>query len=44
MYGQGIYFADNAEYSHRYAYQSAENGVQTYQMLVCFVLSGDSCQ
>ena len=22
MYGQGIYFADNSEYSHRYAYKS----------------------
>ena len=43
MYGQGIYFADNASYSHRYAFKSNVDGRTCYQMLLCFVLSGDAC-
>ena len=38
MYGTGIYFADNSQYSHSYAYR--EGG--TFQMFVCFVLPGHS--
>ena len=37
-YGQGIYFADNAEYSHTYARQTN----QGYEMFVVFVLVGNS--
>ena len=37
MYGTGIYFADNAQYSHSYTYVN-QQGV--YQMFVCFVLPG----
>ena len=37
-YGQGIYFADNAEYSHTYA----RNNNGTYQMFVVFVLVGNA--
>ena len=39
-YGQGIYFADNASYSHDFAWRE-NNGV--FCLFVCFVLVGDSC-
>lgn len=44
MYGQGIYFADNAEYSHRYAFHTQENGMTVHSLFMCFVLTGDSCK
>ena len=37
-YGQGIYFADNAEYSHDFCWN--ENGV--FYLFLCFVLVGNS--
>ena len=45
VYGQGIYFADNAEYSHAYAWSEKDAiGRQVYSLFVCFVLVGSSCQ
>jgi len=41
MYGTGIYFADNALYSHTYAFKSPADN--TFKMFVCFVLTGDAC-
>lgn len=38
-YGQGIYFADNAKYSHTYA---RSLGNKTFQMFVVFVLVGNT--
>ena len=40
MYGTGIYFADNAQYSHSYTYRDQQG---LFQMFVCFVLPGHSC-
>ena len=43
-YGQGIYFADNADYSHAYAWtEQDEYGKTVYTLFVCFVLVGDAC-
>ena len=39
-YGAGIYFADNASYSNRYAY--VDPVLKIKQILVCFVIVGDS--
>jgi hypothetical protein len=39
-YGNGIYFANNSQYSSAYAYQVP--GTQDFQMFVCLVLVGDS--
>ena len=39
-YGSGIYFADNAAYSHTYAYRCKETGYN--EMLFCCVITGDS--
>ena len=43
-YGQGTYFADNSAYSHNFTCQTTINGVNYFQMFVCFVLPGESCQ
>jgi len=40
MYGTGIYFADNSNYSKTYAYQ--DNVSNTSQMFFCFVIVGES--
>ena len=37
MYGVGIYFADNAKYSHSYAFKNSDG---TFSMFLCFVLPG----
>ena len=37
-YGQGIYFADNATYSHHYAW--TDKGI--FYLFLCFVAVGDS--
>lgn len=43
-YGQGIYFADNADYSHAYAWtEQKQDGTRVYCLFVCFVLVGDAC-
>ena len=39
MYGTGLYFADNSEYSHQYSYKRSDG---SYQMFACFVLPGNS--
>lgn len=41
-YGNGIYFANNSQYSSNYAYQVP--GTQQWVMFVCLVLVGDSVQ
>ena len=38
MYGNGVYFANNSNYSRHYAY--AKNNSE-YQMFICFVLTGE---
>jgi hypothetical protein len=37
FYGQGIYFADNSNYSHTYAYSDAN---QLFSMFLVFVIVG----
>ena len=44
LLGQGIYFADNANYSHAYTAQEVIDGVTHYCMFACFVLPGESCK
>ena len=39
MYGTGIYFADNSNYSKAYSYQTPQN---TKQMFFCLVIVGES--
>lgn len=43
MYGQGIYFANNALYSKDYAYK-LPNLNNTFQMFLVFVLTGNQIQ
>ena len=44
LLGQGIYFSDNAEYSHSYAWSEKDEwGRMVYSLFVCFVLVGSSC-
>jgi hypothetical protein len=40
-YGQGIYFADNAKYSHTYARPLDPNN-KTFEMFLVFVLVGNA--
>jgi len=46
FYGQGIYFADNAEYSDVYSYgfKCPKTGLQLKQMLLVFVIVGEACE
>ena len=41
LYGTGIYFADNAHYCYTYKHNI---NYHTSQMLVCFVITGESVQ
>jgi Poly(ADP-ribose) polymerase catalytic domain len=43
-YGNGIYFANNSQYSSGYAYQEAGGNGKVFKMFVCLVLVGDSVQ
>ena len=40
VYGKGVYFAKNANYSHNYCKVNINN---QYYMLVCRVIVGDYC-
>ena len=42
LWGMGSYFAVNASYSDRYAYNATALGSNERQMLICKVLTGDS--
>ena len=42
LYGNGIYFANNSQYSHNYAWKVPEGNGKKFQMFVCLVLKGDS--
>ena len=40
MYGKGVYFATNSDYSHRYASQNG-TGPAPYRMILSKVLTGE---
>jgi len=44
LFGQGIYFADNPNYSHDYAHIKDTPQGRICQMFLVFVIVGDACE